>query len=1566
MKRNQPEQFMDGREEPLSLFHPVIARWFAERLGAPTEIQARAWPLIATGRHALITAPTGSGKTLTAFLWAMNQLITGAWGMGQTRVLYVSPLKALNNDIRWNLLAPLEELKGYFAAADEPFPEICVLTRSGDTPAEERRRMVRRPPEILITTPESLNLLLSSRSGRAMLTGIATVILDEIHAVVGTKRGTHLITAVERLVLLTGEFQRIALSATVRPLASVAAFVVGFIRQGGPEDPHYEKRPVEIVSSREEKRSEIRVAFPPDARERLVDASWWPVLAETFREIIRGNRATLLFANSRRTAEKVTRLINEGAPEVLAYAHHGSLSREIRLAVEERLKNGELRAIVATSSLELGIDIGELDEVILIQTPPAIAAAIQRIGRSGHGVGATSRGLLFPTHGHDFLYAAVLARCAADREIEAAAPIEAPLDVLAQVILAMTGVEKWEIDELFGFLRACHPYRRLPRRQFDLVLQMLAGRYADTRLRELKPRIFLDKIDNTVHAREGVLRLVYLAGGTIPDRGYYDLRIEESRAKIGELDEEFVWERRIGDTFTLGTQVWRIRKVTHNDVEVVPVDAKPGIIPFWRAEEQNRDFHFSEKILLFLEKFNTRLDAPSLKEELCREYFLEETAADELIGHLTRQKEATGRDLPHRRHLLIEHFDDPLNASDRKQVVLHTFWGGRVNRPFCLALQAAWEEKYGYHLETFVNNDAILLMLPHEFSAAELFSLVTPETIERQLRRILETSGFFGAKFRENAGRALLLPRGDFKRRVPLWLNRLRAKKLLDAVLPYADFPILLETWRDCLKDEFDLEHLKGLLDEVRDGRIRVSETTTTAASPFCDGLIWKQTNTHMYEDDSPVSGKRSSLGEELIREAALSGRLRPRIPVALVAQLLARLQRTAPGYAPRSGEELLDWTRERLFIPWAEWKAIIAAIDRDGETVAAEAVAAIGRKAARIRLPGAAVDGVCALENLVRIAAIFRILPEELRATDLLSGESLGVGEALPGSPRGKRPSPSAAAARRNGAPTAVSGSGEPPYDSPSRHSGESRNPKHTENTGCRIEFGMANDSLLPEIREEEADLTGFLRRWLSFYGPVPKSFIAEALGPDETRLDETLAGLAESQEVILDLLTQDAAEIEVCDRENLEILLRMARKARRPSFRALPADALPLYLAAWQGIAAPGDSPDALKERLEQLFGFPAPAEAWEKHLLPARLAPYYGAWLDTLMATSELMWFGCGKERISFAFTEDLELFLPREGSGAGAGIPGPDGAATPDGLAGLIPERFGRYSLFDIARHAGLDSAAVTKRIWELAWQGRVTNDAFAALRQGIMTEFAPFTPMPGRGRPSRSGYNRWAASRPLSGNWHAIGSEGAEQDPVEEAELAKDRVRQLLGRYGLLFRELLAYELPPLQWAPVFRALRLMELSGEILSGHFFEGIPGAQFISHEAFRFLNDPLPEEAVYWMNAADPASLCGVRSEALRNGLPSRLSSSHLVYCGRRLVLVSRRNGGALDFSVPPDDPRLPECLRFTKVLLSREFLPEKQVSVETINGKPALESEYGGALKEFGFQRYHKGWELTRRY
>ncbi len=1489
-------------EVSLSFFHPLIQQWFSEKVGTPTDAQAKAWPEIINGRHVLVTAPTGSGKTLAAFLWGLNQLITRAWPAGKVRVLYVSPLKALNNDVRKNLLKPLHELREYFSHAGEPFPQINVLTRSGDTPGEERRRMIRRPPEVLITTPESLNLLLSSKSGRTLLTGIATVVLDEIHAVVGTKRGTHLITAVDRLVPLSGEFQRIALSATVNPLERVAAFVGGFRQIGKGKDSLYEKRPVTIIRSRESRASDIRVSFPPEAAVVSEEGSRWPGLAQAFKKIISGHESTLFFANSRRTTEKVTRFLNEGEPSAFAYAHHGSLSREIRLAVEEKLKNGELKAIVATNSLELGIDIGALDQVVLIQTPRSVSSALQRIGRSGHSVGEESRGLLVPTHGMDFVDAAVMARAVMEQDIEEVRPVEEPLDVLAQVILSMTAMERWDIDDLYAFIKTSYPYRDLPRRHFDLVIEMLAGRYADTRLRELKTRVSVDRVDNAIQAREEATFLLYSSGGTIPERGYFDLRLKDSRAKIGELDEEFVWERSIGETFTLGSQLWRIENITHNDVEVAPAKSAAGIFPFWRAEEQNRDFHFSERIGLFLEHAAGGLDAPGFKQEMMTSYSMEEAAADELIRFLHRQKEATGTHLPHRHHLLIEHVDDPASRADTRQVILHTLWGGRVNRPFALALAAAWEEKYRYPLQVISDDDAVSLMLPHDVETADLFSLVTPENVETLLRKKLEQTGFFGARFRENAERALLLPKSGFKRRMPLWLIRLRSKKLLEAVKSYEDFPVLIETWRTCLEDEFDLEDLEMLLEEVRDGRVRVGECLTRAASPFASGLVWKQTNKYMYEDDTPLLAKESALRPELIRELLFSTHLRPKVPAELIRVLDRKLKRTAQGYAPGSRGELLDWVKERLLIPEPEWKELAAAVRRDHDADAAGWLREDAKKLAWISWQGTQYPLLGSIEAFPKAFAAFGHRP------DAVTLQPVSPEEEHEGSLRRAVQAYVRKASEERGAP-------------------------------------------------EEYDLSDFLSSWLAYYGPVEKGRVQELLGIPPEQLEEAIEPLIEAQELVMDRFGEESAALEVCDSENLEMLLRMARRYRQPVFEALPLEQLPLFLALYQGLAARGETIDDLQQRLEQLFGWPAPAGAWEEHLLPARMRPYRSEWLDSLMSSSDLIWFGCGKKRISLAFAQDLELFRPSDQAGH---------SEDASELDRLIPDRRGRYSLFEIAKFSRLDSAAAAEQLWKEAWKGSATTDTFRTVRKGVLTGFkARAAAEEARPLSRRSGFNRWKVSRPIEGHWQRIDAMPAARDVLAEEELVKDRVRQLFRRYGILFRELLTNELPILQWRRIFRSLRLMELSGEVVSGHFFQGIPGLQFISHEAFRLLQEPLPQDAVFRVNAADPVSLCGLSLETLP-GLPPRIASTHLVYHGSRLVLVSKRLGKSLEIRVAPGEPHLPDYLSLFKDLLSREFNPLQKITVEEINGGPALRSPFAEAMKQFGFRSARNALELWKEY
>jgi ATP-dependent Lhr-like helicase len=699
-------------------------------VGTPTEVQAQAWPVIAAGQHVLVSAPTGSGKTLTAFLWALDRLITGEWESGQgIRALYISPLKALNNDINRNLAGPLSELRYVFERAGESFPAIRVMTRSGDTPANERARMLRRPPEILITTPESLNILLTSRRGRALFDpgsvevstgdersssgGLRTVILDEIHAVAGGRRGTHLITAVERLAELAGEFQRIALSATVRPLAEVAHFVGGYELHRDNGEYDFRQRAVRIIEAQMSKRIEIEVRAPArnetmrtasaagtiglesesvdgeisdranldddsqDVDGQNIDSqddrdSVWTAMAREFKGLIAANRSTLFFTGSRRLAEKMARLINEGEAEPLALCHHGSLSREIRLLVEERLKAGNLRAIVATSSLELGIDIGSVDQVVMIQTPREVSATLQRVGRAGHGVGQVSRGAIYPSHSRDILDAALMARAVDERAIEAVRPPVAPLDIIAQVVVSMVANQERDIEEVYARLRCAAPCHSLDPRAFALVLDMLAGRYAATRIRELRPRISIDRTYGRIRGRASAERALYLSGGTIANRGYFDLRVGETNAKIGELDEEFVFERSIGEIFGLGNNYWQIQEITHNDVIVTQARSgdEAAIVPFWRAEAEDRGGHFAERIAVFLEQVDERLTraatAPAERElliaEFQNEYHLDPGPAGQLFEFLARQREATGHSLPHRHHLLIEHFADPLSA----------------------------------------------------------------------------------------------------------------------------------------------------------------------------------------------------------------------------------------------------------------------------------------------------------------------------------------------------------------------------------------------------------------------------------------------------------------------------------------------------------------------------------------------------------------------------------------------------------------------------------------------------------------------------------------------------------------------------------------------------------------------------------------------------------------------------------------------------------------------------------------------------------------------------------------
>ena len=1495
---------MPKQDNILSRFHPLIEKWFAKQVGRPTEVQEEGWARITKGEHVLITAPTGSGKTFTAFLWAINQLVTGAWTPGHTSVLYVSPLKALNNDIHRNLIGPLRELRQTFEEAGVVFPNIRVRTRSGDTPQSGRREMQRHPPEILITTPESLNLLLSSAGGRSILMGLSTVILDEIHGVVGNKRGIHLITAVDRLVPLAGEFQRIALSATIKPLDVVAQFVGGFRIDGNLNHPIYTPRTVAIISSDEKKAYQVRIRFPAEATDQDTEESLWRPIVTDLKGLIGRNRSTLVFTNSRRFCEKLTLKINHGERNPIAYAHHGSLSREIREDVERKLKGGELKAIVATNSLEMGIDIGALDEVILFQSPPAISSAIQRVGRAGHQVGQVSRGTMFPTHAQDLLEAAVLTSGILSQDIEAIRPVQCPLDVLAQVIISMVGVEVWDLDALYVQLKSSYPYRSLSRTQFDLVLNMLAGRYSDGRIRELKPRISIDRIDNRVTARKGALLALYISGGMIPDRGYFHLRHHETSARIGELDEEFVWEATLGQNFTLGTQNWKIERITHNDVFVRPSHPKSMATPFWKGEERNRDFHFSEKIALFLEVANEKLKDPDFTSSLENDYCMDSRSADKLISFLKKQRDETGGDLPHRHHVLIEFVNAGPGMAPGNQVLIHTLWGGRINRPFAMALDAAWEDRYGHRLEVFAGNDSVALLLPHEIGGAELLSLVTDNNVESLLRKRLEGSGFFGARFRECAGRALLLTRKKFNERLPLWMNRLRSQKLLEAVLQYEDFPILLEAWRTCLQDEFDLESLKGLLTELESGIMEWSEAWTNHPSPMAQSVTWRQINQYMYRGDEPVSGKSSKLRTDLVHDVTHTPGLRPTISPEIVRQFELKRKRLHPGYSPDTSQDLLDWVKERLLIPLSEWHSLLEAMEKDLEGDVTEIFQPVVGKLVRLNAEKASEPLIGALEMMPIITHALYGQGRDMRIESMDS----------------------------KGKPLDLKG----------------------------------KDLWRAEGDPEEMSVS-LIGEWLQFYGPVSLPFISETLGLEDQYLVPLIETLLDTDKLVSGQLVKEGKHDDICDSENFEVLLRLMRRDAIPVFEPLDPEWLPAFLATYQGVLDPEDTLDGLFKRLEQLLCYSMQAGMWESEIFPARIRPYEPSWLDTIIGEGEMRWVGSRNSRVAFCFDADLDL-LQKESNGNGkrnsiGALNDEAGEGTDEketegaSLEHIFPDTEGRYDFSTLLRISNYKPSKLSEDLWDAAWQGSVSTDTFMSVRRGLENKFqvpdfgaASVQKRNRHRRPgARSSFTKWKGALPFAGNWFRLSSPESSDDLIEIEERKKDRVRLLLDRYGILFRELLTKETPPFQWSSLFRSLRLMELSGEILAGYFFHGIPGPQFISHRAFRMLQRKIPDDRIFWINAVDPASLCGISLDVFKGSLPKRLPSTHLVYKGRDLAMVSEGHGKSLTFHVPPDDPRLHEILAPLRHLFTRRFKPLRRITIEKINGEEAPRSPFLDALR-----------------
>jgi ATP-dependent helicase Lhr and Lhr-like helicase len=1495
-------------------FHPLVREWFLERYGRPTAVQEEAWPAIASGEHVLALAPTGSGKTLTAFLGAVSRIASGELPAGVLSVLYVSPLKALGEDVRRNLEAPLAELESLFRERGQAWPEIRAATRSGDTSQADRRRMLRSPPSILATTPESLALMLDSASSRAMLSSVRLLVLDEIHVLAGDKRGAMLASSVGRLALLAGEFQRVALSATARPVEAIAAFVGGRrLSRDEQGRASYERRPVRVVAPPSVKRIELKVEWPYapietesgaiSSRSRDTAPRYAAVIPEIVRKMEDRARSAdseapglLVFTDSRRRAERLAFLVNESKGEGAAWAHHGSLSREARRLVEERFKAGELGCVIATASLELGIDIGSVGEVVLAGTPGSVASTLQRVGRSGHGVGEASRGSLYPFHGMDLVLAAAASKGVAERAVEETRPISCSLDVLAQVLLelvlepelsAPAGLQPpRRIDELYDIVLSFPPFERLTRGLFDSTLQMLAGRYSGSRLRELEPRIFLDAATGTARASKAVRTLLYSSGGTIPDRGLYSMRVAGAKTKIGELDEEFVFERKVGEIFAMGAQTWRIREIGDEAVFVEPAPPDPDIIPFWKGEPFFRSPELSSRALALLDRLGREEDVEAGTEILEREYGFAESAARTCAGFVSAQAGAgLGRpSLPGVRRLVLEVNEDSSSNRQTHRLVLHTLRGRAVNEPLGLALAAALEGELGLPVQRFADDDLILFAVPKMESpdpasalVDALAGLAAEGRLEALLRSCLESSGVFGAQFRENAGRALLLPKGMPGKRSPLWMSRMRARRLFSAIKSREDFPIIVETWRSCLSDLFDLEGARKLALDIAEGRIEVSVFASRAPSPFAREAVWREVSDSMYRTDELEAKVSSSVSDRVVAEALRSARLRPRLDPSVVSDFEARLKRLVPLWAPEDAFSFAEWTKERVLIPVSELPAILAAAGPDLAAALSSDPSCDGR-VRRLTLPGASEEVLVHAERADALAA----------------------------------------------------------------------------------------------------DPASHLAEWLRREVAVPPGRIAALFGLSGSELEAAIGALVEECAVVDDFIIGDESEVEtIIDAQNLEILLRRARSAARPSVEARPAKDLARLVLAVQGIppAVPGAREDAaaaasvasVRCALAALEGCPLPAGLWETEVLPARVARYRSSDLDAVLSDSPWQWFGAGKGIVSIAEIADLELFLPARRA-----------------RSELVPTG-SRQDFWSIRELSGLGAAQAARGLWAEAWKGLVASDSFGDLRQGLSDSFGADIPeagppasggdgaseRPAFGAPRRiprALKERWRGGAPLAGRWFALdfedkdsASDVGDSDLLGRMGLDAARVRVLASRFGLLCRALLEREVPALRWVELFPAMRRLELAGELLAGRFFEGVDGPQFLDPAAFSIflsLSDASfaqrAQGAPTWINALDPAASALYAAVERPSLLPQRVASSRICLCSGEVLAVSTRSYRELALGVASDDSRLPAILDLFRSAREREARAERRIVLETVNGGPAASSAFAEAFKDAGFE------------
>ncbi len=1510
--------------DPPETLSPVARGWFAAHFAAPTDVQREGWARIARGEHALLIAPTGSGKTLAAFLSCIDRL--GAEAVERepgVRVLYVSPLKALVVDIERNLRAPLVGLARTAESAGTAFAPPRVAVRTGDTPQRERRAQTRNPAEILVTTPESLYLILGSEQ-RETLRSVDTIIVDEIHALAATKRGAHLALCLERVCAdLTGsDAQRIGLSATARPLDEIARFLGG-------------DRPVSIVdtSTRPDLDIEIRVPVPdmtrPDripresppapgdaAEDAATDdggvafaapeglllrdlaardeaeqgQSLWPAIYPELLADIRAHRSTIVFTNSRGLCERLAQRLNELADEELARAHHGSISHDTRREIEDALKTGTLRCIVATSSLELGIDMGAVDLVLMVESPGAVSRGLQRIGRAGHQVGEASRGRIYPKHRSDLLEAAVVARQMRAGAVEAIRLPHNPLDVLAQQVVAMVSLRPWSVDEIDALVRRCANYRDLSREVLLGVLEMLAGRYPSTDFSELRPRIHWDRERDRLEARRGAKQLALLSGGTIPDRGLYAVHLGPEGPRVGELDEEMVHESRAGETITLGASTWRIVEITRDRVIVAPAPGEIGKLPFWRGEGPGRPLELGRALGRFtrelLEESGAREpaglgDARNRAERWLRDAAdLDEWAARNLVDYLVEQIDATGA-LPDDRTIVVERFRDELGDW---RICLMTPFGSRLHAPWALAIEARLSQSAGYQVQTLWSDDGIVLRFAdaEELPPMEVL-LPEAEEVEELVVGQLANSALFAGQFRENAARALLLPRRRPGSRTPLWSQRLRAQNLLAVAREFPSFPMMLETYRACLQDVFDLPGLREVLEGIRRREIRVREAETRSASPFAASLVFAYTAVYLYQGDTPVAERRAqalTLDRNMLRDLLGTEELRDLLDADVIAETEAELQGLAPEYRARHADALHDLLRR------------VGDLDEDEIAERCEG------------------DAASWLESL---AAVRRVVEISIRGTRRrIAAEDAGL---------------------------------------------------YRDALGVALPVGVP-DVFLEAGAEPLHQLVG---RYARTHGPFLGRDLAERLGLVPAQVAPVLDALAARGKLQSGDFHPAGIEREWCDPEVLRRLRRRTLAKLRGEVAPVESRTLARFLPRWHGIpaAAGGGGEARLREALEQLEGVPLPFSELERAVLPARVAGYDPRMLDELGALGQFVWVGRGAlgerdGRIAIyrreRFAQLTHPLVQRE--------PTPDDAAPERGPVheALLAHLGARgASFFSEIRDAaaGASVAEVLDALWDLVWQGELTNDTFAPLR-ALAERRDPRS----RRRAPSAAAGRWSRVESLRGS--------AEQHATASAHAL---ALTLLERYGVVSREVMRLEGLPGGMSAVYPILREMEEAGKVRRGHFVDALEGAQFAfagAVDRLRAERNADPEEPLL-LASVDPAQPYGALlpwpPTCTEAGKPRRaVGASVVLVDGRAVLFVDRGGNRVLRFALDDGEPERELLARAAASLGARFVGPKarsgRSLRIEWIDDLPADASPHRDVFLAAGFRAEYKALVFDR--